>query len=63
MSLERAYALPRVRLAVARLLLDFGTARPASVAVCTASMRYWMQTYGRLLSSAHSARFTDHGVM
>jgi hypothetical protein len=31
-SLERAYAFPRVRLAVASLLLDSGMARPASQA-------------------------------
>ena len=31
-SLERAYAFPRVRFAVARLLLDFGMLWPASVA-------------------------------
>jgi hypothetical protein len=37
-SLERAYAFPRGRVAVARLLLDFGKARPASVTVCAVEL-------------------------
>src|SRR4029450_7905406 len=38
-SLERAYAFPRVRIAVARLLQDFECPRPASVAACARSVQ------------------------
>ena len=37
-SVERAYAFPRVRNAVARLLLQFKMAGTASVAVCAVDM-------------------------